>query len=550
MSSSSLIGTRMVLPQLNYCISRRLSITTSFHRRYSPLSAFAIRRHSSTSNDTTESSNATTSSASLLRIRQIPVKSLKDDHPAGGFVYEYNNTQQPEEKKITSSSWSIRPDPSPTVNNNNNETEVSTSSASSSSSSFSLEQLKRYIHDSVTVYFLPAQYPKSVAPGYLGFVAFCFSASVAGSAAMVLSTQTLLLAVGIVGSDTSTSVASAGIMAGALNWVMKDFVGQIGGVIFASQMGQTGAFDNDPKRWRMVAAMAMDAATLLEILSPLVATSLVLPVASVANIGKNIGFLTASASRAALHQSLAISGNLGDVTAKAGSQSIMASLIGTSLGIALSSLLQHDTLNFAMGFLALSIIHQGCNYQSLQYVPLAHFNTQRLGIVLEEYISNPSVTILNPTEVSQRERFFPLVGPNQMTKDWLHVGRPLQHACPDPLRLEAVLKMTPKESPYLLFFHENSPTIDVIYFQDATGEDVICGIYHAWLIRSQTVPQNGTDKTRNYGSNHDDILQSTYQQVQKTFPNIALELQKQGWNTSMDVTTIETALSMRINMDR
>ncbi|KAG7370261.1 Vitamin B6 photo-protection and homoeostasis domain containing protein [Nitzschia inconspicua] len=548
MSSSSLIGTRMVLPQLNYCISRRLSIPTSFHWRQFPLSVFPIRRYSNTSNDTTESSNATTSSASLLRIRQIPVKSLKDDHPTGGFVYEYNNTQQPEEKTLPLRSWSIRPDPPPTVNNNNNNNNNQTEVSTSSSSSFSLEQLKRSIHESVTVYFLPAQYPKSVAPGYLGFVTFCFSASVAGSAAMVLSTQTLLLAVGIVGSNTSTSVASAGIMAGALNWVMKDFVGQIGGVIFASQMGQTRAFDNDPKRWRMVAAMAMDAATLLEILSPLVATSLVLPIASVANIGKNIGFLTASASRAALHQSLAISGNLGDVTAKSGSQSIMASLLGTSLGIALSSLLQHDTLNFAMGFLALSIIHQGCNYQSLQYVPLAHFNIQRLGIVLEEYIT--SVTILNPTKVSERERFFPLVAPNQMTKDWLHVGRPLQHACPDPLRLEAVLKMTPKESPYLLFFDDNSPTIDVIYFQDATGEDVICGIYHAWLIRSQTVPLKEIDKTGNDSTNHDDILQSTYKQVQKTFPSIALELQKQGWNTSMDVTTIETALSMRISMDR
>ena len=111
-------------------------------------------------------------------------------------------------------------------------------------------------------------------------------------------------------------------------------------------MGKTRAFDADPKRWRMVAAMALDGATLLEILSPLFHSSMVLPVASIANVGKNIGFLTASASRAALHQSLAISGNLGDVTAKSGSQSIMASLMGTTVGIGLSSLLEHDTFNF------------------------------------------------------------------------------------------------------------------------------------------------------------------------------------------------------------
>lgn len=60
---------------------------------------------------------------------------------------------------------------------------------------------------------------------------------------MVLSTQTLLLAVGVIGSNAQ----KAGIMAGALNWVMKDFAGQLGGVLFASQMGKTRAFDADPK---------------------------------------------------------------------------------------------------------------------------------------------------------------------------------------------------------------------------------------------------------------------------------------------------------------
>lgn len=91
-------------------------------------------------------------------------------------------------------------------------------------------------------HFLPAKYPTSVASGYFKFAAYSFTASIAGSASMVLSTQTLLLAVGVIGSH-----AQAGIMAGAFNWVMKDFVGQVGGVLFASQMGKTRAFDSDPK---------------------------------------------------------------------------------------------------------------------------------------------------------------------------------------------------------------------------------------------------------------------------------------------------------------
>ena len=159
-------------------------------------------------------------------------------------------------------------------------------------------------------------------------------------------------------------------MAAALNWVIKDGVGQLGGVLFASVVSDR--FDADPRYWRFVSSLALDASTLLELLSPL-APGCFLPIASVANVGKNVSFLSASASRAALHLALAREGNLADVTAKTGSQArgaargagarrrrearfsrararslvradprrraqtIVGSLVGTTLGIALST---------------------------------------------------------------------------------------------------------------------------------------------------------------------------------------------------------------------
>ena len=120
-----------------------------------------------------------------------------------------------------------------------------------------------------------------------------------------------------------------------------------------------------------------------------------LPCASIANIGKNVGFLAASASRAAIHQSLSMGGttisddgadkpskdlkeeiedcssksstkavaasNLGDVTAKSGSQTIVASLLGTAIGIFLSRTfcVDHGTAGILTGFIVLSVIHQG-----------------------------------------------------------------------------------------------------------------------------------------------------------------------------------------------
>lgn len=397
---------------------------------------------------------------------------------------------------------------------------------------------------------LPVKYPYSVANGYLGFVSFCFTASIAGSASMVLSTQTLLLAVGIVGQ---TSSGSAGLMAGALNWVMKDFIGQLGGIMFASKMGKTKAFDSDPKRWRMVAATALDGATLLEILSPLCHSSLVLPIASVANIGKNIGFLTASASRASLHQSLAVSGNLGDVTVKSGSQSMLASLVGTSLGIGLSTVLDHDFVNFGICFVCLSAIHQGCTYLSLQNVPLAHFNRNRLHLAMEYYIQNNQTTP-SPVDIAKIEKFVPALSCDS-SKEWLHIGRPLRDVCPTPNEFENCLACAPNEA-YLVRIDKNTEDMDLIYFHEAKKRDIFRGLYHACLIRHHRTQQRffdeGVDGEQSctLDEQFQNITRQAHIQVQNNSSNLLNELQTKGWNTSSAVADVEDEKAYRIQFDR
>ena len=55
------------------------------------------------------------------------------------------------------------------------------------------------------------------------------------------------------------------------------------------------------------------------------------------------------------------SSNLGDITAKSGSQTIVASLLGTAIGIFLSRTfcVEHGTAGILTGFIVLSVIHQG-----------------------------------------------------------------------------------------------------------------------------------------------------------------------------------------------
>jgi hypothetical protein len=389
------------------------------------------------------------------------------------------------------------------------------------------------VRTNVITHFLPARYPESVADGYARFAGLGFCASIAGSAAMVLSTQTLLLAVGVVGSAQKASV-----MAGALNWVLKDGIGQLGGVWFASRMSRAGSakFDADPKTWRIVAAVCLDGATLLEILSPLVPSFLVLPIASVANIGKNIGFLTASASRAALHQSMAISGNLADLTAKAGSQSLAASLVGTAVGIGLSPVLG-DVTNFALGFVCLSAVHQGCNYASLKAAPLFHLNRHRLNILCGHFVSTKRT--LTPHEVAEREFILPWMKKDE-THKWLWVGTNLDVMCPDgPEELDDLLAACTGEQ-YLIGIVEGR--IHLVFLTDAQGTDLIRGMLHTHYLH-----RSGANKEETLAV---DRISETHELVRQNADELIRKMEQVEWKVGTDYTSVESSKAVRFEIEK
>lgn len=65
----------------------------------------------------------------------------------------------------------------------------------------------------------------------------------------------------------------------------------------------------------MFTAVSLDAATLVEVLTPLF-PQFFLPMASVANIGKNVSWLAASSTKAGIHKTFIRHENMGDVTGK------------------------------------------------------------------------------------------------------------------------------------------------------------------------------------------------------------------------------------------
>jgi len=98
--------------------------------------------------------------------------------------------------------------------------------------------------------FLPVGYPSTVAPGYLQYVGWQAAHHIAGSANGVLASSFLLYAIGLGAGAIPT--------AGALNWVLKDGIGQLGTLLFGRAMSHN--FDVASKTWYLAASAKLNAA--------------------------------------------------------------------------------------------------------------------------------------------------------------------------------------------------------------------------------------------------------------------------------------------------
>ncbi|KAL2919735.1 hypothetical protein HK105_200650 [Polyrhizophydium stewartii] len=257
-------------------------------------------------------------------------------------------------------------------------------------------------YDSMLTVFFPKDLSSSVTPDYLPYTLWHLANSVTGTVAGTLSMQALLQALGL-GAGTAIGLAAT------TNWIIKDGFGLLGGVLFAGFMGNR--FDASPKYYRFLANLCIQASNLMELLTPMV-PHLFLPMASLSNIGKNIGFLAASATRASMHRGFTRTDNLGDITAKAGAQATAAGLVGTGIGIVLSWAIGTDPHTLLAAFVPLSLLNLFAAYKSNRAVVTRHMNIERAELTLRAVLDNPvSQRITPPASVATPSPAEKLVAP-------------------------------------------------------------------------------------------------------------------------------------------
>ena len=259
---------------------------------------------------------------------------------------------------------------------------------------------------------LPKGYPKSVSSDYTRFVVLKNTSVIISAAGGVLATQSMLHAIGL--------GASALPLAAGLNWVIKDGLGQLGSVVFASLVSVN--FDAQPKKWNMISTICLETSSFIELLTPLW-PHLFLPLAALANMGKNVACLSASASRAAIHKSFAIHQNLADVTVKSGSQTMAAAMIGMGIGVSAAAFIQNDPLIVGSMFVSCAALNIVLTYMSLKQITLSTLTPAVYHHLLTHYLQ--SGCLLQPHEVLAREDF---LQPSKIFCTPIHVGANLDTA--------------------------------------------------------------------------------------------------------------------------
>lgn len=142
--------------------------------------------------------------------------------------------------------------------------------------------------------------------------------------------------------------------------------------MFASRYG--GYFDEDVKKWRFFAMFTLNLAILIEIMT-LKFPHLFLFLASTANMGKNICFLMAAASRAQINMRFAKRNNIADIAGKSVSLFTTSSLCGMGIGMGFSKLIDISQLSqMAPVFALLTFINLYSTYISANLIEEVYLN--------------------------------------------------------------------------------------------------------------------------------------------------------------------------------
>eukprot|EP00192_Tetraselmis_astigmatica_P004779 CAMPEP_0117697722 /NCGR_PEP_ID=MMETSP0804-20121206/29390_1 /TAXON_ID=1074897 /ORGANISM="Tetraselmis astigmatica, Strain CCMP880" /LENGTH=493 /DNA_ID=CAMNT_0005512011 /DNA_START=334 /DNA_END=1815 /DNA_ORIENTATION=- len=342
----------------------------------------------------------------------------------------------------------------------------------------------------------------------------------------MLCQKALMVGIGV-GSEAATPL-------GALfSFFMRDFIGMLGGIVFAYCHG-TG-LDSHAKQWRLFADCVNNVGLALELASPLLPHHFLL-MACLGSIARSLCGVAAGATRAAMTQHFALSRNAADISAKEGSQETATTLMGMILGLLVTHAAADDPFYAWSAFAVLTVLHIYCNIRAVRGLCLCSLNRPRLDVLLREFMTSGAV--LRPQEVAGRESL--LVPSFQALGRHLHglpivditMGASLSELVQSGSVSKALMEAVPPKAvsnpqQVLHLLHRRGRTLKVILHRRIGAEGLLLAYMHAAVAMeffngcSNALPVKGPAS-----------MEESDEWVNKHSAKFIVELQAMGWDLS------------------
>uniref|UniRef100_A0A7S2RM30 DUF647 domain-containing protein n=1 Tax=Eucampia antarctica TaxID=49252 RepID=A0A7S2RM30_9STRA len=399
--------------------------------------------------------------------------------------------------------------------------------------------------------------PEGVTASYYRYMKYRILQRYISSVVHVLGTQSLLLGLGFRGKH------ELGVSA-AMYWVLKDALGKIVRMIWASKMG--GRFDSDAKRWRFRASLLFAMGNGLEV-ATYIAPQWFLVLATLANANKQIGMLTSSATRNAIYTTFkspnAKTENIGDITAKGEAQIAIVDLVGIGSGVALSSAIGLSVRSVFSVWMILQSLEILFMYEEIRSVVFQKLNFERLWNLADLFVlhhnhnsssdrKNNQSILPTPEEMAKQENLF--LPPKYLARRSNAFGS-LGRAKLSPNELDQLRLIFTKEK-FLLVIGANqkkgrrqkniqnkpSHTVcieencHIVLHADANNADIVKSTLALAILRQKLASNassisSSTPLHELRSSDCIEMLDESREMANRIFPHFLKALHNKGWET-------------------
>lgn len=326
--------------------------------------------------------------------------------------------------------------------------------------------------------FVPEGFPGSVTPDYVPFQMWDTLQGLSTYIRAMLSTQALLGAIGV-GEQSATVIGAT------FQWFLRDLTGMLGGILFTFYQGSN--LDSNAKMWRLVADFMNDLGMLMDLLSPLFPSSLIV-IMCLGSLSRSFTGVASGATRAALTQHFALANNAADISAKEGSQETLATMLGMGLGMLLAQITRGHALSVWASFLSLTMFHMYANYKAVQSLSLTTLNYERASILLQYFKECGEVLV--PRKVSQQEHILPSwsnwrkLNRIKLPHERVHLGAKASMLTHSDMLVIAKTRCHYENANYFLL--DKQGIVYVFIHKEATPADVLRSFVHGLVLASST----------------------------------------------------------------